>query len=142
MSKVTCTRRVHFDAAHRVKDHESKCKMLHGHRYVVEVTFEAEKLDDLGRVIDFGSVYKLLGDWIDTYWDHNILLWDKDKSLGNAVAEETGQKVFYLPYNPTAENIALYLLEEVCPKLFEDDKAGCVAVRVNETPNCFADATL
>ena len=33
---ITCTRRIEFDAAHRILNHESKCKMLHGHRYVVE----------------------------------------------------------------------------------------------------------
>ncbi len=42
---ITCTRRIEFDAAHRILNHESKCKMLHGHRYAIEATFEAKNLD-------------------------------------------------------------------------------------------------
>ena len=33
---ITCTRRIEFDAAHRVMGHEGKCKHLHGHRYALE----------------------------------------------------------------------------------------------------------
>ena len=36
---TTCTRRIEFDAAHRVMEHESKCRHLHGHRYAIEATF-------------------------------------------------------------------------------------------------------
>ena len=53
---IICTRRLEFDSAHRVMNHEGKCKMLHGHRYVLEASFSAKKLDELGRVIDFGVI--------------------------------------------------------------------------------------
>ena len=62
---ITCTRRIEFDAAHRILNHESKCKMLHGHRYVLEAEFTAKKLDKLGRIIDFGVIREVLGTWID-----------------------------------------------------------------------------
>ena len=112
---ITCTRRLEFDAAHRVMQHESKCRHLHGHRYVVEASFAAESLDGLGRIIDFGEVRRVLGDWIDMHWDHATILFEKDKALGEAIAAETGQAIFYLPANPTAENMAQHLLETVCP---------------------------
>ena len=138
---ITCTRRIEFDAAHRVMEHESKCKHLHGHRYVIEATFRAEKLDTLGRVIDFGAVKTVLGDWVDTHWDHNTILHDKDRTLGDAVAQQTQQEIAYLPVNPTAENMASYLLESVCPKLFAGKGVVCTRIRLYETPNCYADAS-
>jgi 6-pyruvoyltetrahydropterin/6-carboxytetrahydropterin synthase len=137
---ISCTRRLHFDAAHRVMEHESKCKNLHGHRYVVEASFTANALDPLGRVVDFGVIKERLGAWIDTYWDHNTILHEKDEVLGSHIAAVTGQAVFYLPTNPTAENMVSYLLETVCPRLFTDSALHCTHVRLYETPNCFAEA--
>lgn len=139
---ITCTRRIEFDSAHRVMEHESKCQFIHGHRYVVEATFTAEDLDKQGRVIDFGQVKALLGGWVDDNWDHTAILHEADRKLGAMLAESTGQAVYYLPYNPTAENIARYLLEEICPKLFARSNVRCVRIRVHETPNCYADAVM
>ena len=115
---IICTRRIEFDSAHRIINHESKCKMLHGHRYVVEASFTAKKLDKLGRVIDFSEARKLLGGWINEHFDHNLILSIHDQNLGEKIAAETGQKVFYLDGNPTAENIASFLFTEICPKIF------------------------
>jgi 6-pyruvoyltetrahydropterin/6-carboxytetrahydropterin synthase len=137
---ISCTRSIHFDAAHRIVNHESKCRFMHGHRYVVEATFVADGLDTLGRVIDFGVIKERLSGWIDENWDHNAILWENDKELGGAIAAATSQKVFYLPVNPTAENIADYLLKNVCPALFADAQVKCIKIRVHETPNCYADA--
>ena len=138
---VTCTRRIEFDTAHRVVGHEGKCKNLHGHRYALEATFASKALDDLGRVVDFGVIKELLGDWINDNWDHTTVLFDKDKVLGKAITTSTGQKIFYLPANPTAENMAEYLMHSVCPKLFGKLPIECVRIRLYETPNCYAEVT-
>lgn len=136
---ITCTRRVEFDAAHRVREHAGKCRFFHGHRYVVEATFAADTLDEQGMVIDFGIIKTRLGGWVDDNWDHTAILHQLDKPMGEQMDAATGQKCYYLPYNPTAENIARYLAEEVCPKLFAESGVRCIAVRVYETPNCYAD---
>ncbi len=138
---ITCTRRIEFDAAHRILNHESKCKMLHGHRYVVEATFTTNKLDDLGRVIDFGVIREILRTWIDDNFDHNTILSKHDKKLGEKITEETGQKIFYLDCNPTAENIAEFLLKEICPKLFAQKQVKCIKIKLFETPNCYVENT-
>lgn len=137
---ISCTRIIEFDAAHRIALHESKCKYVHGHRYAVEATFEAAGLDALGRVIDFGVIKEVLGSWVDANWDHTMILSETDKALGDAIAAQTGQSVYYLPYSPTAENMAKYLLESICPKLFKDSGARCVKIKLGETPNCYAEA--
>lgn len=136
MNTIICTRRIEFDAAHRVFEHEGKCKNLHGHRYVIEASFTANGLDALGRVVDFGVIRELLGKWIDDNWDHNTILFECDKTLGKSITAITGQNIFYLPTNPTAENMAAYLLEEICPKIFANLGVHCVAIRLYETPNC------
>lgn len=138
-TSISCTRRIEFDAAHRIKNHESHCKDMHGHRYVVEATFSAPELDNLGRVVDFSVIKQKLGQWINEYWDHNTILWTEDKELGNAINAITNQSIFYLPYNPTAENMAYYLFHHVCPELFTDSEFSCTRIRIYETPQCFAE---
>ena len=141
-TNIICTRRIEFDAAHRVLEHESKCKNLHGHRYAIEASFSADGLDSLGRVVDFGVIREKLGAWVDANWDHTTILFEKDKTLGKSISDITGQTVFYLPSNPTAENMAAYLLEIICPKLFTDMNIKCVGIRLQETPNCSVTATI
>lgn len=137
-TQIYCIRKIEFDAAHRVIGHENKCKYLHGHRYVLEARFKTEQLDHLGRVIDFGQIKQILGDWIDENWDHTAILSKEDQPLGEAIATITGQKIFYLNSNPTAENMALYLLQHICPKLFPKETSGCECqeITLHETPNC------
>jgi 6-pyruvoyltetrahydropterin/6-carboxytetrahydropterin synthase len=136
---LTCTRRIEFDAAHRVVGHEGKCKHLHGHRYALEATFASKTLDNIGRVVDFGVIKELLGQWIDDHWDHTTILYDKDKPLGKAISDITNQKIFYLSANPTAENMAEYIINTVCPDLFGNMPIECVRIRLYETPNCYAE---
>ena len=138
-NSMSCTRRLEFDAGHRLRNHEGNCKNLHGHRYVIEASFTADALDSVGRVIDFGVIKQRLGEWIDFYWDHNVILWEEDRALGNSIQAETKQEIFYLPSNPSAENMAHYLFHEVCPKLFGDTGIACTSLRLYETPNCFVD---
>lgn len=142
MTPVTCTRRLEWDAAHRVLRHESKCATLHGHRYAAEITCSAPQLDTVGRVVDFGEVKRVVGAWIDAAWDHTTLVNRDDTALLAFCQDEherLGKRAPYeFPGEPTAENIAGVLLG-----VAEDLLRGVVdvvAVRVYETPNCWADA--
>lgn len=135
---ISCTRRIEFDSAHRILNHESKCKMLHGHRYALEATFVANELDNLGRVIDFGVIKEILGKWIDENLDHNTILSIKDQELGNKISDITSQKIYYMTNNPTAENIANHIFQDICPKLFEKSVVKCVSIKLYETPNCYS----
>lgn len=129
------TRRLEFDAGHRVLGHEGKCRNLHGHRYVVEISVTAQDLDNLGRVIDFGVVKQRMGAWIDEHLDHNMLLHPEDPLV--ELTDIIGRRPFVMPKgNPTAENIASLLYYQAADMLSE---LTVVRVRVYETPNCWAD---
>jgi 6-pyruvoyltetrahydropterin/6-carboxytetrahydropterin synthase len=137
MMKPTCTRRLEFDAAHRVTRHESKCRNLHGHRYAVEITVEADGLDECGRVVDFGEVKSIVGTWIDERWDHGTLLHPDDVDL-HALCDASGWRHYTMSSEPTAENIAAEL-GRVAGELLAGRGLRIVRVRVYETPNCWAD---
>lgn len=140
---ITCTRTLEFDAAHRVMNHESKCATLHGHRYKVEITAHASNLDDIGRVIDFSVIKEKIGTWLDQQWDHTTILCYHDKDAVKLMELMPGKKKPWIAaFNPTAENMADHLLTKVCPLLLSKTGVIVVKVRVWETPNCWAEATL
>ena len=133
------TRKFEFDSGHRVMRHESKCRNIHGHRYVAEITVQSEELDELGRVVDFGVLKKVIGSWIDTYLDHCYIANPKDPAISLLVTEDW--KFYTMPQcrpNPTAENLA----EELGVRsieLLDGTGLEVYSVRLFETPNCWAD---
>ena len=142
---LSCTRRLQWCMGHRVHGHENKCGHLHGHNYVGFFTANAGDLDPQGRVIDFAALKQEIGGWIDENWDHGFVLWEKDPAaeLVRACPDVPGgrQKTYLTPYNPTGENLARYLGQEILPGLFADTGIEIVRIKLYETENGIADWT-
>ncbi|WP_375333606.1 6-pyruvoyl trahydropterin synthase family protein [Candidatus Tisiphia endosymbiont of Xenochironomus xenolabis] len=136
---IKCTRKIEFDAAHRVIGHKNKCQFLHGHRYVLEVTAVSDVTNNLGMVVDFSYLKSVIKNWIDDNFDHNIILHQNDKEIGDKICDWTGQKIYYMQQNPTAENIALHLKLDILPLLFTNSSFFITKVKLFETPNCFVE---
>lgn len=136
---IRCTRKIEFDAGHRVVGHQNKCQFLHGHRYVLEVTAESDTTDSLGMVVDFGQMKFIVKSWIDENFDHSLILHQDDREIGDKISDWTGQKIYYMDQNPTAENIALHLKLDILPKLFTSSFFVIIKLKLFETPNCFVE---
>lgn len=139
---IEIMRRVTFCAGHRLYRHGGKCEFFHGHNYIAEFYVTADDVDDVGRVIDFADLKQLFKSWIDEHWDHSFLLFDQDTNGIDAIRMVEPCKYFVLPYNPTAENMARYLLEVVAPDLLSDTSVSASKVVVWETENAFATAMM
>ncbi len=135
---TTATRYHDLSVGHRVFRHESKCAHLHGHNYRIHFTVQADKLDPVGRVLDFGDIKRLLCEWLEVTWDHRFLLWNEDPLADDLVAMDP-QGVILVPFNPTAENMAEFLLLEVGPSLLPAH-VQLVSVVVEETRKCSVEA--
>lgn len=160
--QISCTRRIQFAYGHRVMGHENKCRHLHGHNGVVLLKavrcdcpvlsgavapVPAQQTDDVGRVVDFSVLKDRVGGWIDANWDHAFLYHRADAAVIIALERfevHEGplfqQKKAELPFNPTAENMASYLLDIVCPVVLAGTGVRVVEVTMWETENCFATA--
>lgn len=136
MTGPTCTRRIEFDAGHRLQRHESKCRNVHGHRYVVDITCEATRLDDVGRVIDFAEIKRIVGGWIDDNLDHGFIIETGDPFLQGLTEVDT--KVYTVPFSPTAENLVVFLADQA-QALLRPAGIKVAHVRLYETPNGWAD---
>ncbi|MDR1035126.1 MAG: 6-carboxytetrahydropterin synthase QueD [Deltaproteobacteria bacterium] len=88
----------HFAAAHNLRDFHGKCENLHGHNWFVEAHVHADDTDDIGLVMDFAVIKKLMADVLELI-DHkylNELPWFKET-------------------NPTSENIARFIFDRLAP---------------------------
>ena len=138
------TRKIEIDMGHRVPNHKSKCKNLHGHRYVIEVGVDDKVIktmgsSDEGMVIDFGDLKQVMMEVIDADFDHGFVMYEHDvlAPVFVQLAKKTGQKIIFTSFIPTAENLAehwYYLLKK---KLLERN-IRIAHIRVWETPNCSA----
>jgi 6-pyruvoyltetrahydropterin/6-carboxytetrahydropterin synthase len=111
------TVRQHFDAAHYLRGYQGKCENVHGHRFEVVVTLEAEKLNELGLAYDFVELKRHLEDLL-AKWDHTCL---------NEVPP-------FNRLNPSSENIAATLYAELQRRL-EGAPATLASVQVWESPS-------
>ena len=141
------TRRLEFDAGHRIPDHQSQCRHLHGHRYAIEITLAGDVIHQAGSplngmVMDFSDIKTLAKTNLVDAWDHAFLAWCGDSSVVSFLESLPGHKTVILDVVPTAENLALVafdLLDRVYHDTF-GNHLRLERVRIYETPNCWADA--
>ena len=142
------TRRLEFDAGHRIPDHRSQCRHLHGHRYAIEITVggpvqDAAGRPDTGMVMDFADVKRLAKENVVDAWDHAFLAYRGDGEVVRFLASLPDHKTVLLDRVPTAENlarIAFAILDPLYAQTY-GDRLRLERIRIYETPNCWADAT-
>ncbi len=139
---LTIMRRIKFCAGHRLYKHGGKCENFHGHNYVADFFVTGQEQDSVGRVMDFADLKAKCKGWLDEHWDHSFLVTEHDENAIAALQVVKPCRMFIMPYNPTAENMARYLLEEVCPGLLEGTGGVASRVRIWETDESYAEAAI
>lgn len=138
---ITAERYHDISCGHRVVGHEGKCRFLHGHNYRIHFTISSDALDDIGRVVDFSVIKSQLCQWLEEHFDHKFLIWEEDDLLEQLQALSP-ESLVIVPFNPTAENIARYLVETVGPQQLKEYPVKLISCRVEETAKCSASYSL
>jgi 6-pyruvoyltetrahydropterin/6-carboxytetrahydropterin synthase len=143
---VLITRKLEFDAGHRIPDHRSQCRNLHGHRYVLEVTLRGDLVDtegapDRGMVMDFADVKALAVEHLVNKWDHAFLVYARDEVVRSFLEQMADHKTVVLDRIPTVENLAAIAFD-ILANVYDAHygvNLRLERVRLYETPNCWAD---
>ena len=125
------TRSIDFCYGHRLLNYDGKCKYLHGHNGRAEIVLVADELDELGMVLDFSEIKRVVNTWVDDNLDHRMILHRDDPAV--TMLRELGEPMYLLDNNPTAENIARLIGEFAIEN-------GYPVARVDlwETTKCYA----
>jgi 6-pyruvoyltetrahydropterin/6-carboxytetrahydropterin synthase len=98
-----------FSAGHALRGYKGKCENPHGHNYKVRLTVQGPQLDSIGLLFDFVHLKKALRAVIDGM-DHKYL----------------NDQPPFIELNPSAENIAKYLYDEIARGLKEISPAPAI----------------
>lgn len=138
------TKEIQWDMGHRVTNHKSKCKNLHGHRYELEVTLQGnivtrEGVSDEGMVIDFGDIKQIMTSEIHDLLDHSFMIWEKDTVLTDFFSKNHELKHVKVTFVPTAENIAQWIFKKLKDKYVDKYSTNLLlkSVKLWETPTSF-----
>jgi 6-pyruvoyltetrahydropterin/6-carboxytetrahydropterin synthase len=143
---LTITKRLEFDAGHRIPQHKSQCRNLHGHRYALEITLEGEPVNDPessdhGMLMDFTDVKALAKDHLVDLWDHAFLVHADDTLIRGLLDQIPGHKTVVLDRVPTAENLVAIAFDILDPLYTErfGTHLKLRRLRLYETPTSWAD---
>ena len=106
----------HFSSAHFLKNYQGACERLHGHNWKVEIEVKGDKLDDSGILMDFKILKSILKEVLSVL-DHRLI---------NEVYPFT-------EINPSSENIAKFIFDEVKRRLPSHVKMHSVCVWESDT---------
>ena len=136
---------IQWDMGHRVLNHRSICKGLHGHRYKAEICVSGNLVSESGvseegMVVDFADIKKISKEFIQKELDHAFMVWEKDEELISFFNNSEGHKPVIVPFTPTAENVVAYIYLKLKDKFQDVYKTGLKlhSVKLWETPSSFA----
>jgi 6-pyruvoyltetrahydropterin/6-carboxytetrahydropterin synthase len=145
---LTITKRLEFDAGHRIPDHNSKCRNIHGHRYALEITLIGTPIklpgsSNNGMLMDFSDVKSIAMSSLIDIWDHAFLVFQDDTKVIELLSEISDHKTVILDRIPTVENMVAIAFEILQPLYVQrfGNNLKLTKLRLYETPTCWADFT-
>ena len=137
---------VETDTGHRVPNHKSKCRHMHGHRYRWEAELEGDVValggvSEEGMLMDFSDVSAILNKHIHDVVDHAFVVYEGDKEALAALSHMGDEnRTLIVSFIPTAENLAKWAFEQVEPHISSSygNFLKLHAFHVRETPKSWA----
>jgi len=135
------TKEIEWDMGHRIPNHKSKCRNLHGYRYKTEVCFEGLLIQEKGSssedmFIDFQDVKQILIEEIEEVCDHGFMIYKKDSILVDFFNKNKDFKHIIVPFIPTAEQISKWIFDKLEKRYIDvyGKNLTLSSVRLWETP--------
>ena len=140
---IRITKEFKFEMAHALHGYDGLCKNIHGHSYKLWVTVKGEVRNENGHmkdgmVIDFAELKEIVKPEIIDKYDHSLVL--NANSPHASIDLSAFEKVFYLPYQPTSENLVMdfaTIIQSKIPK-----RITLCKVILSETATSFAEWNL
>lgn len=142
MAKIRVTKQFSFEMSHALLNYDGLCRNIHGHSYKLQITVFGEPLRDSespkdGMVIDFSTLKKMVQQQIISKLDHSLMINEKAPLEKLNELGEMYERHHVVPFQPTSENMVVFIADKVKPLLAEH--LMLFSVRLYETSNSFAE---
>lgn len=142
MKKVRVSKEFHFEMAHALWHYDGLCKHIHGHSYKLFIRIIGEPIQNigdpkLGMVLDFSDLKSVVKEQVVDYFDHSLVVYKA--AVGHLPEErnEMYEKVHVMDFQPTCENLVLFIAEKVGARL--PSNISLFSVKLYETATSFAE---
>ena len=112
---ISITKKIEFEAAHRISNYPGSCSEIHGHTYKLEVTVSGEINPETDMVMDFKDLKEILQKTVVAYFDHALIL--KKTTDNQTIFSSYPGKITWMESEPTAEQMLLWMVSSTTPHL-------------------------
>lgn len=128
--------------AHALMNYDGPCRHIHGHSYKLVITVVGEPISEpehtkLGMVVDFGDLKTIVKEPVVNFFDHSLVIHRGAEQYIPKESHEMFKRVHLFDFQPTCENLVIYIAEKVKPLLSPD--IGLYSVRLYETGTSYAE---
>jgi 6-pyruvoyltetrahydropterin/6-carboxytetrahydropterin synthase len=139
---VRVSKKFTFDMAHALYGYDGPCKNIHGHTYMLTVTLRGTILNQAntpknGMVIDFTDFKQIVSKAVLNEFDHSLVLNAFSPHANLNDLNDNFEKINYVPYQPTCENMLLDFLDRIRKKL--PINVTVSNIKLEETPSSYAE---
>ena len=142
MAIIRVTKEFRFEMAHALWNYDGPCRNVHGHSYILYVTFKGEPVNDPdnprnGMVMDFGDIKKIVRENVVDRFDHALMI----SGFAPAESVESYSKhfgnVIVSPYQPTCENLVADIAAILSARI--PARVSLHSIKLYETATSFAE---
>ncbi|MBK6522154.1 MAG: 6-carboxytetrahydropterin synthase QueD [Bacteroidia bacterium] len=139
---IRVTKEFRFEMAHALYGYNGPCKNIHGHSYRLSVCVTGQVLNNSseaknGMVMDFTDLKKIVQSLVIDELDHALLLNGNSPHKEMALNKEVFEKVIFVNYQPTCENLVIEIAERLKKAL--PGNLELHHLKLHETVNSYAE---
>lgn len=131
---ISITKKIEFEAAHRLSNYPGPCREIHGHTYKLEVTVTGPIDSNTDMVMDFKELKKILQKAVLDPFDHALIL--KESEENREIFSGYSGKITWMETEPTAERMIQWIFSQIKKEL--PTSIGLVDLTLHETSGSFA----
>lgn len=142
MERIRITKEFNFEMAHALWNYDGACRNIHGHSYRLFVTLigapNANSGDPkFGMVLDFKDLKTIVKGPVVDFFDHSLVVYKEAEGEILASIRQMYEKVHVFDFQPTCENLVLYIVKTIRAALMPGVELQ--AVKLYETASSYAE---
>ena len=131
---ISITKKIEFEAAHRISNYPGSCREIHGHNYKLSVTVSGEINSETDMVLDFKILKEIIKKAVIDRFDHSLIL--KINPENERIFSSYLGKIIWMESEPTAEQMLLWIASALSPLL--PKKVSLAKLKLHETSGSWA----